>query len=391
MKVSRIDVHALSAPLDEPFAWSQRWTRERSTTVVRVVTDDGTEGWGETDQAEPVVALAPLVVGEDATRIERIWHRLHAALHQNHGFAGAGMGAVSAIDTALWDIAGKAAGRPVSTLLGGPLRDSVAVYATGLYYQEGDFPEALSAEARSYAEAGFTGMKMKIGGLPIGEDLERVRHLREVIGPDIRLMVDANEAYNEATAIRVARALADIDLTWFEEPCGSYQDEANLAVRRAAPMPISGGESLRSRYEFAPRLARRVFDIVQPDLVFAGGISEMVKIGHMAQAFGVQLHPHFWGTGISLAGTLHVAACMPLANPARVAEPYVNEPVVEYDRTAHGIRDALTGPLPAPEASRLPVPDAPGLGVRIDETVLERFAIRAPITVDAPGGLSHGR
>ncbi len=391
MKVSRIDVHALSAPLAEPFAWSQRWTEERSTTVVRVVADDGTEGWGETDQAEPVIALAPLVVGEDATRIERIWHRLDAALHQNHGFAGAGMGAVSAIDTALWDIAGKAAGRPVCALLGGPLRDSVAVYATGLYYRKGDFPDALSAEARGYAEAGFTGMKMKIGGLTVAEDVERVRHLRAVIGPEPRLMVDANEAYNAATASRVARSLADLDLAWFEEPCGSYDDEANLAVRLAAPMPISGAESLRSRHEFAPRLARRVFDIVQPDLVFAGGISEMLKIGHMAHAFGVQLHPHFWGTGISLAGTLHVAACLPLANPARVAEPYVNEPVVEYDRTPHGLRDALTGSLPVAEASRVPVPDAPGLGVQIDGSVLERFAARAPVTVDAPGGLSHGR
>ena len=260
MKIEQIEIYPLQAKLSKPFGWSQQWTDARMTTAVKITADDGTYGWGESGDARTMEFLAPLLIGKDPRRTEAIWQMLYTLGYQAHGFAGSQMIAISAFDMALWDIAGKAAGLPVCELLGGSVRDRIPVYATGLYYTEDDFPDALTEEALGYVQAGFTGMKMKIGGKPVAEDIERVYHLRDVLGPQTHLMVDANEAYSPTTAVMVAQKLADADLTWFEEPCGSYNDAGNLLVQQLGLMPIAGGESLKSRYEFAERLASHMFD-----------------------------------------------------------------------------------------------------------------------------------
>jgi len=373
LKIERIEIYPLEATLDEPFGWSQRWTSTRQTTAVKIVADDGTYGWGESGSPMAMEALSNHLIGEDPTRTEYLWQKLFRVIYQSHGYGGPGMDAISAFDMALWDIAGKAAGKPVSEMLGGGSRDRIPVYATGLYYLKDDFPDKLTAEAVGYAEAGFTGMKLKVGGKTVKEDIERVRHLRDVLGPDIHLMMDANEGYDVKTAIYVGQALADADLSWFEEPVGSLDDAGNQEVRRNVPMPISGGESLSTRYEFARRLADRTFDIIQPDIVHGGGVSEMVKTAGMANAFGIQFNPHFWGTGISLAATLHVCATLP-SNPHSVApQPYVNESVMEFDRTPHPIRENLTDPIFDQTDSHITVPTAPGLGVDVIPSELKRF------------------
>ncbi len=373
MKIERIEIYPLEATLDEPFGWSQRWTSTRQTTAVKIVADDGTYGWGESGSPMAMEALSNELIGEDPTRTEYLWQKLFRVIYQSHGYGGPGMDAISAFDMALWDIAGKVAGKPVSEMLGGGGRDRIPVYATGLYYLKDDFPDKLTAEAVGYAEAGFTGMKLKVGGKTVKEDIERVRHLRNVLGPDIHLMMDANEGYDVKTAIYVGQALGDADLSWFEEPVGSLDDAGNQEVRRNVPMPISGGESLSTRYEFARRLADRTFDIIQPDIVHGGGISEMHKTANMANAFGVQFNPHFWGTGISLAATLHVCATLP-SNPHSMApQPYVNESVMEFDRTPHPIRENLTDPIFDQTDSHISVPTAPGLGVEVIESELKRF------------------
>jgi D-galactarolactone cycloisomerase len=373
LKIERIEIYPLEATLDEPFGWSQRWTSTRQTTAVKIVADDGTYGWGESGSPMAMEALSNHLIGEDPTRTEYLWQKLFRVIYQSHGYGGPAMDAISAFDMALWDIAGKAAGKPVSEMLGGGSRDRIPVYATGLYYLKDDFPDKLTAEAVGYAEAGFTGMKLKVGGKTVKEDIERVRHLRDVLGPDIHLMMDANEGYDVKTAIYVGQALADADLSWFEEPVGSLDDAGNQEVRRNVPMPISGGESLSTRYEFARRLADRTFDIIQPDIVHGGGVSEMVKTAGMANAFGIQFNPHFWGTGISLAATLHVCATLP-SNPHSVApQPYVNESVMEFDRTPHPIRENLTDPIFDQTDSHITVPTAPGLGVDVIPSELKRF------------------
>jgi D-galactarolactone cycloisomerase len=157
-------------------------------------------------------------------------------------------------------------------------------------------------------------------------------------------------------------------------------------------MPTSGGEGRKSRYEFSEVFAKHAFDIVQPDIVNVGGISEMFKVGHMANAYGVQFNPHFWGTGISLSATLHVAACLPSNPPSYVPEPYVNQTVMEFDRTPHPIRENLTDPIFDQVESHITVPTSPGLGIEVHDDVLNKYLQGSgPIVIDQPAKTAWGR
>lgn len=382
LKVDRVEIFNLEASLKRPFGWSQRWTTTRGNCVVRLTDSDGAVGYGEGSGGQTGVAhaedLAHLVLGTDPSDRGATWSKVFVSVYQSHGFAGTAVSLLSAYDMALWDLAGRQADRPVWRLLGGSLRKDVSVYATGLYYSEDDFPGPLVDEAKAYETRGFRGMKMKIGGKPFDEDVRRVHTVREAIGPDIKLGVDANEGYSAAVAIQMARRIADADIAWFEEPCASYDDEANLQVRLASPIPVSGGEGLKTLHEFSPRLARRVFDIVQPDVAIVGGITELVRVAHAASTFGIRTFPHFWGTGISFAASLHACATFPLVPPAYVSEPYVNEPVLEFDQTPHAIRENLTAKFDVRDG-RVAVPVGPGLGIDVDPDVLRRFSVGRPV------------
>ncbi|MDE2740882.1 MAG: mandelate racemase/muconate lactonizing enzyme family protein [Gemmatimonadota bacterium] len=374
MKIAAIETFDLTCPLEQPFGWSQGWLDQRSTTLVKVTTDDGLVGWGEGAAADLVDGLlAPLLIGQDPMDRAGLWERMFHALYNGNNAVGLAGSALSALDIALWDLAGKATGLPVCALLGGKVRDKVAVYATGLYYTEGEFPDRLLDEARGYVAAGFKGMKTKVGGLFIAEDVARVRALRDAIGPDIHLMVDANEAYNATTAIRIGQKLADLDLVWFEEPVNAQDLDAYLEVKAALPMAIAGGENLRTRYEFKPYLTRRAYDIVQPDIMHCGGITEMQRICAMANACGIQINPHVWGSPVMIAATLHLAATLPPCPPARNAQPYMQEPVMEFDRTPSAIRQELCVVPFDQEDSFVRVPTGPGLGIEVDEEVVERL------------------
>jgi D-galactarolactone cycloisomerase len=276
---------------------------------------------------------------------------------------------------ALWDITGQATGLSISDLLGGRIRDRVAVYATGLYYTEGELPDRLLAEARSYVEMGFLGMKTKVGGLPLHKDVERVAALREAIGPDVYLAVDANQAYNATTAIRIGERLADYDVLWFEEPVNARDIDAYLQVKAALPMAIAGGEVLRMRYEFKDFCARRAFDIAQPDVAHVGGITEMRRVADMANAFGVQVNPHVWASPIMIAATLHVAATIPPCPPARDPQPFLQEPVMEFDRTPSAIREELCAEPFDQIGGYVAVPTRPGLGIKVNEQVVARLSV----------------
>ena len=374
MKIAAIETFDLTCPLECPFGWSQGWLDQRSTMLVKVITDDGLVGWGEGAAASLIDGLlAPLLIGQDPMDRAGLWERMFHALYNGNNAVGLAGSTLSALDIALWDLAGKATGLPVCALLGGKVRDKVAVYATGLYYTEGEFPDRLLDEARGYVAAGFKGMKTKVGGLSIAEDVARVRALRDAIGPDIHLMVDANEAYNATTAIRIGQQLADLDLVWFEEPVNAQDLDAYLEVKAALPMAIAGGENLRTRYEFKPYLTRRAYDIVQPDIMHCGGITEMQRICAMANACGIQVNPHVWGSPVMIAATLHLAATLPPCPPAHNAQPYMQEPVMEFDRTPSAIRQKLCTVPFDQEDSFVRVPTGPGLGIEVDEEVVERL------------------
>lgn len=374
MKIAAIETFDLIAPLEHPFGWSQGWLDERSTTLVKVIADDGLVGWGEGAGADLINGLlAPLLIGQDPMDRTGLWERLFHALYNGNNAVGLAGSALSALDMALWDLAGKATDLPVYALLGGKVRDKIAVYATGLYYTEGEFPDRLLDEARGYVAEGFKGMKTKVGGLSMAEDVARVRALRDAIGPDVHLMVDANEAYNATTAIRIGQKLAELDLVWFEEPVNAQDLDAYLEVKAALPMAIAGGENLRTRYEFKPYLTRRAYDIVQPDVMHCGGITEMQRICAMANACGIQVNPHVWGSPVMIAATLHLAATLPPCPPARNALPYLQEPVMEFDRTPNTIRQTICAVPFEHEDGFVRVPTGPGLGIEVDEVVVERL------------------
>ena len=378
MKIASIETFQLSAPLERPFGWSQGWIGQRGVGLVKVTTDDGIVGWGEGcgGAAAAVVEneFGPMLIGEDPTNRIGLWQKMFSMQYNANVAVGLGGSAISAVDTALWDITGKALKQPVYQLLGGRVREKVAVYATGLYYTEGEFPTRLLAEARGYVEAGFKGMKTKVGGLPMDEDVKRVSALRDAIGPDIKLMVDANQAYNATSAIRIGNRLADLDLLWFEEPVNAQDIEGYLQVKSALPMAIAGGENLRTRYEFSQFLSRRAYDITQPDVVNVGGITEMRNVAMTANTNGIQVNPHVWGSPVMIAASLHVASTIPPCPPSGDPEPYVQEPVMEFDRTPSLIREGLMAPPFEQEDGFLKVPDGPGLGIEIDEEAVRSLA-----------------
>lgn len=379
MRIATIETFQLSSPLERPFGWSQGWIGHRSVGLVKVTTDDGVVGWGEGcgGAAAAVVEneFAPMLIGQDPTNRVGLWQKMFFMQYNANVAVGMAGSAISAVDTALWDITGKAFGQPVYQLLGGRVRDKVAVYATGLYYTEGEFPTRLLEEAFGYVEAGFKGVKTKVGGLPMDEDVRRVAALREAIGPDIKLMVDANQAYNAASAIRIGNRLADLDILWFEEPVNAQDIEGYLQVKSALPMAIAGGENMRTRYEFAPFLSRRAYDIAQPDVINVGGITEMRNVAMTANTNGVQVNPHVWGSPVMIAASLHVASTIPPCPPSGDPEPYVQEPVMEFDRTPSLIREGLMAEPFDQTDGFLRVPDGPGLGVEIDEEAVRGLSV----------------
>ena len=378
MLITNIEGFNLSSPLERPFGWSNGWISARVVGLLKIETDEGITGWGEGyvgargDFVNQLVG--DMLVGADPLNRNALWQGMFDRVYNGNNAGGFGGSAISAVDIALWDIAGKAAGQSVSDLLGGRIRDKVAVYATGLYYTEGEFPTRLLDEATMYVELGFKGMKTKIGGLPIAEDVRRVAAIRGAIGDDIRLMVDANQAYPASTAIRIGNELAAYDITWFEEPVNAKDVDAYLQVQAAVPMPVAGGENLRTRYEFKDFFARRAYDIAQPDVVNAGGITEMRNIAMTANSYGILVNPHVWGSPVMIAASLHLASTIPPCPPAYEPRPYEQEPVMEFDRTPSGIREGITVEPFDQQDGFITVPTAPGLGVEIDEDAVRRLA-----------------
>jgi len=377
MKIRSVRAHVLEAKLSQPFAYSRAWYDTRTAMVVEVETEDGLTGWGECYgpariTAAAVFSVAPLLIGEDPLRTDFLWRKVYSAL-RDHGQKGVVIEALSGIDIALWDIKGKHFGVPVHHLLGGASRSQVEAYATGLYRRKsGDPLRYLPDEAAAYVADGFKAIKLKVG-FGVEEDAAVTRAVREAIGPGMALMVDANHAYDATAAIRLGRMIERYDIGWFEEPVPPEDIAGYREVKSAISIPLAGGECEFTRFGFRDVLVSRAMDIIQPDTCAAGGLSECKKIADMAEAFGVRYNPHVWGTGIAIAASLQLLAVLPSHTPRSLAPL---EPILEFDRTEHPIRQAiLTRPIEH-TSGLVAVPEGPGLGVEIDRDALTRFAVR---------------
>ena len=376
MRIASIRTHILDAPLSQPFAYARAWYDRRTAMIVEIATDDGHIGWGECYgparmTSAVVEAVAPWLIGEDALRTDYLWQMIYARL-RDHGQKGVVIQGLSGIDIALWDLKGKHFGVPCYRLMGGPLRSEVKAYATGLYRRKsGDPAKYLAQEAASYVADGFSAVKLKVG-FGVQEDAAMTHAVRDAIGDDIALMVDANHAYDAVAAIRLGRMIEQFDISWFEEPVPPEDGAGYRAVKSALAIPVAGGECEFTRLGFRDLLASRAIDIIQPDTCAAGGLTECKKIADMAEAFGVRYNPHVWGTGIAIAASLQLLAVLPSHTPTSLK---ALEPMLEFDRTEHPIRQALlTQPIEHVRGI-VRVPDGPGLGIEVDRAALQRFAL----------------
>ncbi|MBW1638680.1 mandelate racemase/muconate lactonizing enzyme family protein [Microbacterium resistens] len=379
MKITGIETCGLRGATPEG-GWSNELKPDDVVhTLVAVHTDEGLVGIGSAFTSESLVRgaielLAPHLYGQDPREVERLTETLHQTAFWM-GRGGSLTHATSAIDIALWDIAGQALRRPVGALLGGRYRDRVRPYASVLMDEEGPMTENLLA----LAAQGFRAFKIgwwKFGRVDARTDERTVAAAREAVG-DALLAVDAggSEGYFPGSlswAKRTARMLADYDVAWFEEALAPDDIDGFVELRASSPVPISGGEVLTRRQSFAPYLARRAFDIVQPDTTKGGGLSESRRIGWAAQDAGVRLIPHGWNTAIGLAADLQLSSAL------------AHTDLVEYKTGSEYVDALVEGGWTLDADGMLPIPSAPGLGVSLSRETLERYGTR-PDFADVDG------
>lgn len=390
MKIRSIETYVLRTPLGaKRFFSSQAAFPERNSFLVKITTDDGLVGWGEGGQygpPEPPMAcvekvLAPKLIGREADQPVRIFEELYS-FSRDFGQKGTYVEALSAIDIALWDLWGKSLGKPVHALMGGAFRTRVPAYGTGCYYPDHyrdteRMLRELAEEARGYRDAGMTAIKMKIGLLPIDLDARRLAVVRDAIGPEIGLMVDANHAYTASSAIRIGRSLEKHNVLWFEEPVVPEDREGYRRVRDAIDVPVAGGECEYTRFGFRDLMLGQCIDIAQPDLCCAGGFTEWTKILALTSSFGVLTVPHVWGSGIAVAAALQAIAVAPQVPFTAAGVPLQNEPMIEFDRTHNPLRDDLLVERFVLQDGAIAVPTGPGLGVEVNEAELLKYSVKA--------------
>ena len=385
MKIVDIRTIPLSYRCDPPYGSAGGMQARRGGLLVEIETDDRVSGIGEAGVGGGATAsvidkvLRPMLIGEDALLIEGLWQKMFARTRQ-FGRRGIVMNAISGIDIALWDIAGKVARLPLYRLLGG-CRERVEAYASGGFYQQGKSVEDLAGEAESYRARGFRGMKMKIGRNPSTqthlrhlvdhaglcevepeEDIARVAAVRRALGPRAKLMVDVNCAWSPAVAIEMGRALEPHKLYWIEEPVATDDIGGSAMVADALATPIAGYETEIGLDGFRELITRNAVDIVQPDIAWSGGFSECRRIAAVAQAHHRMVAPHAFASAVTLAASLHFIASIS------------NGLVLEFDQNPNGLRDELLKePIRIDGDGMIRLPERPGLGIELDPKAVERY------------------
>lgn len=329
------------------------------TAFVKITADDGTVGWGEAlaPVAPEVVStiveqlLAPALMGQDPVAHDRLWSRMYGLMRERGYYGGFMLDAISACDTALWDLRGKLLGQPVHRLLGGPHRSSIACYVSGLPKPTDDERVAL---AEDWVGKGFTAFKLA-AGFGAEADVTSLARLRTALGPAATLLLDAHWVYQLDEAVRLARELERLNVAVFEAPMEPEDVEGHAALAAQAAVPIAIGETERTRYQFKPWLLRRAADVLQPD-VGRTGITELHKIASMAEAFNVPVAPHLSvGLGPCIAASIQLAASIP------------NLYLLEYQPPVFELAGSLLEEPLTCTAGHYAIPDGPGLGIAVDE------------------------
>lgn len=375
MKIAAVHTHVLDHPLEQRFESASMYFDRRQHCLVEIVCEDGTTGWGEClgpalPNAAVVKAYANRLIGRNALETGKLWLELYNFM-RDQGQRGLAVTALSGIDIALWDIKGKHFDAPISLLLGGRFRESLRAYATGSFRKEGvDRVSDIATEVAGYAEEGFHAVKIKIG-FDVEEDLRVIAAVRDSIGADRRLMIDANHGYDVLEAVELGQRAAKYRIDWFEEPVLPEQLGAYREVRASQPIPVAGGETWHGVYGMKEPLETRAVDIIQPDICGVGGFTEMVRVMDMAALHGVRVVPHVWGTAVQIAASLQFMAAQQPNPPRR--DPI--EPILEFDRTHNPFRQAIVQQPLEHHAGIVNIPDAPGLGIEISRSAIEHYSL----------------
>ena len=312
LRIADINAYPTSFPVDPKNSVTLGIGRavKRDAVIVKVTTDSGIVGWAEAHHGRAPGAVAhlvnttlkQLVVGMDAYDVVGVWAKVYQKQLGSHGMGAAAAIGLSGIDTALWDIRGKALGVPLYKLLGGRAAP-IAAYAGGvsLGYQE---PAALVAEAQPLIAAGYKAVKLRVGDSP-ARDLARVAAVRKALGDDIAILVDANTGYTVADARKVMPALDDYGVGWLEEPFPAHDYVSYAQAITFGNVPLAAGENHYTRFEFHRLIDDGYITILQPDLSKTGGVTEALRIAHMASAWKLSINPHTSMTGLNMAATIH--------------------------------------------------------------------------------------
>jgi L-alanine-DL-glutamate epimerase-like enolase superfamily enzyme len=373
MRITHLETVLLTAKPTEEIRWSGGALSSVHASLIQVHTDEGITGLGETYAGifAPlavkgiVEAIEPLLAGEDPTQVAYLFQKMYSKT-LFWARVGAGISTIGAIETALWDILGKVRGLPVYELLGGKVHSRLPIYASGGL--EKPLNQTID-EMQRYRSEGFRAVKVRIG-MGFRQDLRKVEAVREALGSDIELMVDAVQGHNPepwsaGEAIQIGRAMEHLNIRWFEEPCAATDYEGYAQVRRHLSIPISGGESSTSIHEFRNFFNAGALDIAQPDTAHSGGIQECRKIAALAQSHGVQVAFHSWASSVVLAPNYHLAFTVP------------NTFILEYPTWGYPLRDELFSEKLRIEDGYLYPSAAPGLGVQLTDEVRSKYAFQA--------------
>ncbi len=391
MQIRDVRTISVEYTLPRPVFDANYTMASKPALLVEVETDTGLVGLGEAAHfGGPLVSTAtvieqelrPHLLGQDSRETERLWELMHRRAYK-HARGGIVIAAISGVDIALWDLRGKLAGMPLWRLLGG-YRRRVPAYATGGFYAEGKGVRELADEMRAYCRHGFRAVKLKVGrnsgieGSPLramadrgvcevslAEDLARVRAVREAIGPDVRLMVDANGAWDVPTAVRMGRLLEELDVYWFEEPVWPDDLAGSAEVASKVAIPIAGYETCSyGTVSFRDYIRARAVHFVQPDVAWAGGLTETLKIAHLAQAANLPLAPHIHGSAVAVAAAAHLLGAVRNGSMAEMVFP------------AHPLMgDLAREPLVVDGAGEIDLGERPGLGIELDPDAVKRYRV----------------
>ena len=373
-----------------PMADAIHFMPARPLLLVQVHTDEGIVGMGESaaysgslESMESLILhdLRHTIRGQDPFKVEKLWQMMALRAHQR-GRRGMLMMAISGIDTALWDIIGQAVRTPLYRLLGA-YREKLDAYASAGFYAANKDATALAEEVAGYVERGFRYVKIKVGRNPelltnplhempaadyatatLEEDIERVAAVRTAIGPKVKLAIDANNAWTPSVALKFMRAVEQFNIHWLEEPVATEDLDGSAALAQQLDTPVAGYETETGLPGFRELITRRAVDIVQPDVIWTGGITECRKVAALAQAYSLPVIPHVFSSGLAMIANMHLIASLS------------NAGLLECDQNVNPLRSALFNEsLEIDRNGQIMLPDRPGLGVTLNQATVAKYQV----------------